>query len=119
MWSKHWPCFIPQHGPGRKHLRRIELEQWQATIVAGHREAFLRGLIHSDGTRIVATERRGTYVRRAPRYVFSNKSEDIKRLFCESCDAMGIRWTRPSERQIAVYRLASVAILDEFVGSKY
>ncbi len=118
MWSKHWPCLIPQHGSGRKHLRTIALTPWQTNIVAANRKPFLRGLIHSDGTRIIATERKGTYVRRAPRYAFSNKSEDIKRLFCESCDALGIRWTRPCERQIAIYRLASVAILDEFVGPK-
>lgn len=24
-YSKHWPCLFPQHGPGRKHERRIEL----------------------------------------------------------------------------------------------
>lgn len=46
-----------------------------------NRKPFVRGLIHSDGTRIVATERKGSYVRRAPRYAFCNKSEDIKRLF--------------------------------------
>lgn len=118
MWSKHWPCLIPQHGPGHKHLRRIQLERWQTRIIANQRRAFLRGLIHSDGTRIIATERKGAYVRHAPRYAFSNKSEDIKRLFCESCDALGIRWTRPSDHQIAIYRLESVAILDEFVGPK-
>lgn len=27
--SKHWTCVFPQHGPGRKHERRIELEPWQ------------------------------------------------------------------------------------------
>ena len=118
IWSKHWPCLIPQHGPGRKHLRRIELVAWQRAIVNRHRRAFLKGLLDSDGTRIVATERKGNYVRRAPRYAFSNRSEDIKRLFCESCDALGVRWTRPCDRQIAIYRLASVAILDEFVGPK-
>jgi hypothetical protein len=57
-------------------------------------------------------------VRVAPRYLFSNRSEDIKKLFCDSCDALGIRWTRPSDTQIAIYRKASVAILDEFVGPK-
>lgn len=118
MWSKHWPCFIPQHGPGRKHFRPILLKPWQEGIVSAHRRPFIRGLIHSDGTRIIATERKGSYVRRAPRYAFSNKSEDIKRLFCESCDALGIRWTRPSDRQIAIYRKESVARLDEFVGPK-
>jgi hypothetical protein len=81
-------------------------------------QAVNQGLIHSDGTRIIATERKGSYVRRAPRYAFSNKSEDIKRLFCESCDAVGVRWTRPSDRQIAIYRKMSVALLDEFVGPK-
>jgi len=28
-FSKHWPCLFPQHGPGRKHERRIELVPWQ------------------------------------------------------------------------------------------
>lgn len=30
---KHWPCLFPQHGPGRKHLRTLELEDWQREIV--------------------------------------------------------------------------------------
>ena len=118
MYSKHWPCFFPQHGPGRKHLTihttcRVATEERRCESQAVH-----PALIHSDGTRIIATERKGSYVRRAPRYAFSNKSEDIKRLFCESCDAVGVRWTRPSDRQIAIYRKASVALLDEFVGPK-
>jgi hypothetical protein len=83
-----------------------------------HRQPFIRGLIHSDGTRIVATERKGSYVRRAPRYAFSNRSSDIHRLFCESCEALGIYWTHPTEHQIAIYRKASVDRLDEFVGPK-
>ena len=28
MSWKHWLCLFPQHGPGRKHERRIELEPW-------------------------------------------------------------------------------------------
>lgn len=118
MYSKHWPCFFPQHGPGRKHLRLIRLADWQQQIVDANHKPFIRGLIHSDGTRIIPTERKGSYVRRAPRYAFSNRSEDIKRLFCDSCDAIGVRWTRPSDIQIAIYRKASVALLDEFVGPK-
>ena len=118
MWSKHWPCLIPQHGPGPKHRRGIHLTAWQSRLVAGQRQAFIRGLIHSDGSRIIATERSRGHVRHAPRYTFSNRSEDIKRLFCQSCDALGIRWTRPSGIQIAIYRKASVAIVDEFVGPK-
>jgi hypothetical protein len=33
MHPKHWPCLFPQHGPGRKHNRRIALEPWQRAIV--------------------------------------------------------------------------------------
>jgi hypothetical protein len=52
------------------------------------------------------------------RYHFSNRSEDIKQLFCESLDAIDIHWTRPCGRQIAVYRKACTAALDQFVGPK-
>jgi hypothetical protein len=43
--------------------------------------------------------------------------EDIKDLFCASCDAIGVRWTR-SGREVAVARRESVALLDEFIGPK-
>jgi hypothetical protein len=115
MYSKHWLCLFPQHGAGRKHQRTIALAAWQLRIVEEAPEPFLRGLIHSDGCRIVAGERQATRVREAPRYVFSNKSEDIKAPFCESCDALGVRWTRPSDREVAIYRRESVARMDEFV----
>ena len=114
MYSTHWPCYFPQHGPGKKHLRKILLEPWQERIVGDARERFLRGLIHSDGCRIVANDRGAP----SPRYHFSNLSEDIKRLFCESLDALGIPWTRPSHREIAVYRRSAVYALDEFIGPK-
>jgi hypothetical protein len=114
MYSKHWPCLFPQHGPGRKHKRRIVLEEWQRDLVARDRRPFLRGLIHSDGCRIVASDRG----RRSVRYHFCNRSEDIKALFCESLDAVGVSWTRPCNRQIAVYRMADAALLDGFIGPK-
>jgi hypothetical protein len=100
---KHWVCLIPQHGPGRKHTRPIVLADWQRRIVSSHAEAFLRGLIHSDGTRIIATERKGAYVRRAPRYVFSNRSEDILELFRAACETANVHCTRSGRKQISVY----------------
>ena len=118
MYSKHWPCLFPQHGPGRKHLRPILLADWQQSIVSDQHGRFLRGLIHSDGCRHVAVERQSNRVREAPRYGFSNRSDDIKTLFCRSCDALGIRWTRPSHKEVAIYRLASVQLMDEYVGPK-
>ncbi len=43
---------LPQHGPGKKHERRIVLESWQQAVVDAHPWAFVRGLVHSDGCRI-------------------------------------------------------------------
>jgi hypothetical protein len=115
---KHWPCLIPQNGPGRKHQRRISLTDWQHALVMADPKPFLRGLIHSDGCRIIATERKGGYVRRAPRYAFKNRSEDILGLFGWACEVVGVHFTRSSETQISVYSGASVARLDEFIGAK-
>ncbi len=81
-------------------------------------QPFLRGLIHSDGCRIIATERKGSYVRRAPRYAFSNRSEDILQLFASACTLVGVHFTRASEKQIAIYSKAAVVRLDEFIGPK-
>ncbi len=114
MYSKHWPCLFPQHGPGRKHERPIRLESWQASLVCRETERFVRGLMHSDGCRVITNDR-GV---RSVRYHFSNRSEDIKRLLCASLDRLGIPWTRPSDRQIAVYRKDAVARLDRFIGQK-
>jgi hypothetical protein len=57
LCSKHWPCLFPQHGPGRKHLRPIRLEPWQEELVKEATEDFVRGLIDSDGCRVVANDR--------------------------------------------------------------
>jgi len=114
LYSKHWPCLLPQHGPGRKHLRPIRLEPWQVVLVNEATEDFIRGLIESDGCRVVANDR-GV---RSVRYHFSNRSDDIRGLFCAALDELGIPWTRPRWFEVAVYRKAAVARLDEFVGPK-
>ena len=48
---------VPQHGPGKKHLRPIRLEPWQEVLVKEATEDFIRGLIESDGCRVVANDR--------------------------------------------------------------
>lgn len=113
-YSKHWICFFPQHGPGRKHQRPIVLTEWQEMIVQRAPEGLVRGLIHSDGCRVVANDRGVASVR----YHFSNKSDDIKRIFCQALDRLDIPWTKPSDRDIAIYRKVGTARLDEFVGPK-
>jgi hypothetical protein len=113
-YSKHWPCLLPQHGPGKKHLRPIRLEPWQEVLVKAAIEEFVRGLIDSDGCRVVANDR-GV---RSVRYHFSNRSEDIRGLSCAALDELGIPWTRPRWFEVAIYRKAAVAQLDEFIGPK-
>jgi hypothetical protein len=45
------PRAFPQHGPGRKHTRTIELADWQLALTRAHPGALVRGLVHSDGCR--------------------------------------------------------------------
>jgi hypothetical protein len=122
-YSKHWGCLFPQHGPGMKHTRKIELESWQEEIVAEFTEEFVRGLIHSDGCRATNRVRRqlpsGDRWYEYPRYFFTNASDDIRRLFTDALDRLGIEWKQSNKRVISVARKDAVARLDEFVGPKY
>jgi hypothetical protein len=116
--SIHWPCLVP-HGPGRKHLRQIVLEDWQREIVLEREPARLvRGLIHSDGCRCINRIRRGDRVYEYPRYLFSNKSADIQALFLEACQRLDVEARHNNRWSISVARRASVARLDELVGPK-
>jgi hypothetical protein len=119
MYWKHWARLFPQHGPGPKWQRDIRLADWQQAIVDREREAFLCGLIDSDGCRIIAIYRERDGKSRAyGRYVFSNRSEQIHRLFGDSLDALGIHWTRANFKDIAVARQRDVRELDRFIGPK-
>jgi hypothetical protein len=119
---KHWICLFPQHGPGRKHHRSIELEEWQSDLVQRHPRAFLTGLIHSDGCRAinkVKILRKGEVKRyEYPRYFFSNRSADIRGLFMWACGLIGVESRQNNAYNISVAQRASVAILDSFIGPK-
>ena len=114
---------FPQHGPGKKHDRKITLGPWQRALTRAEPGALLRGLIHSDGCRCInrfksklPSGRIAEYA--YPRYFFTNYSADIRDIFCEHCDLLGIRWTQSNARNISVSHRKSVAILDEIVGPK-
>ena len=112
--SKHWPCLFPQHGPGRKHTRPIELADWQQALVDLDPRPLLAGLLHSDGCRVLNWVNGTPY----PRYHFSNESPDIRAIFGRACDALGIAWRPHNDHSLSVARRGSVALLDEFVGPK-
>lgn len=119
---KHWPCLFPQHGPGRKHERRIFLQPWQQQIVERHTGPFLRGLFHSDGCRVenwtvrqvAGNPKRYTY----PRYFFNNRSGDIMEICQWALGLLRIGWTMPTPNALSVARKADVAVLDQHVGPK-
>jgi hypothetical protein len=112
--SKRWPLLFPQHGPGRKHERKIELAPWQEEIVERHSRELLRGLIHSDGCRVLNRVNGKDY----PRYFFSQVSPDIQEIFRAACDRLGIQYRQSKWNTISIARAPSVALLDTFVGPK-
>jgi hypothetical protein len=121
--SKHWPCLFPQHGPGKKHTRRIALEPWQQEIVHAFPDAFVRGLFHSDGCRVTNRVRHrrvdGDQWYEYPRYFFSNESADILGLCAAGLDELDVSWRFSRRNAISVARREAVARLDEVVGPKY
>jgi hypothetical protein len=52
------------------------------------------------------------------RYFFSNLSEDIRRIFREHCELLGVRVTQSNHRNLTVSHRHSVAVLEDIVGPK-
>ena len=122
-YALRWLEVVPQWGAGRKHERPITLAPWQRATVETDPRPFLRGLIHSDGCRVVNRFRTRLPSGRVaayayPRYFFSNLSADIRGLFCEYCERIGVRWTQSNPRNISISHRRSVARLDAFIGPK-
>ncbi len=123
-FSKHWVCLFPQHGPGKKHLRRIVLQEWQQRVEEEHAADFVRGLLHSDGCRIANRVRRplkdGDRWYEYPRYLFVNQSRDILRLVVRGGVGSAGHRLALFQTEHGLGRSArAVATLDRFVGAKY
>jgi hypothetical protein len=80
VYSNNLIKLFPQHGKGPKHLRKIQLEDWQQEILKKNRKAFILGLLHSDGC--LFTNKVGKYTYNT--FQFTNKSIDIINLFRDS-----------------------------------
>jgi hypothetical protein len=114
---------FPQHGPGRKHLRPIVLTDWQLELTQANPGSLIRGLIHSDGCRVINRFRTKLPSGRVAaysyvRYFFSNHSADIRQIFIDHCGLLGIRVTQSNHRNLTVSHRNSVAILETLVGPK-
>lgn len=122
-YSSHWPCLLPQHGPGRKHERPIMLRRWQEHIAFDRfPDQLLRGLIHSDGcrctNRVSRPTKAGLKRYEYPRYMFRNESGHIPGIFVEACGRVGVDWRWDGQTQISIARRRSIELLDSFVGPK-
>jgi hypothetical protein len=85
-------------------------------IVEAYPRQLLRGLIHSDGCRVINRVWGDRY--RYPRYLFTNTSKDILQIFRDACDAIGVEHRNSKPNTISVARRNSVASLDAFIGPK-
>jgi hypothetical protein len=82
VYSNVLPNIFPQHGPGKKHNRNVELTSWQKDNL--DHASLLKGLFHSDGCYY--------YSQKAYIYNFVNCSLDIIKIY-ESClIALGIEY---------------------------
>lgn len=113
VYSQHLECLFPQHGPGKKHERRIHLEAWQQRSIDEAPWRFLRGCIRSDGCSFINRTGRYSYLS----YEFSNRSQDILDMFGRTCLCVGVEYRRYA-KAIRVYRRPSVALLEANVGLK-
>jgi hypothetical protein len=97
VYSSHMACLFLQHGPGRKHKRKIELEDWQWALVTASPWRSLRGCIRSDGCAFI---NRTDIHRPQPyeylSYHFGNLSKDMIDMFTAACDLGGVHDYRVS-----------------------
>jgi hypothetical protein len=116
-YSRHWACLFPQHGRGRKHLRNVQLVDWQQEIADRFPVEIVRGLIHSDGCRSRNVVKGKDY----PRYELRNQSGDIHQIFQRAIASLGLRYTTrggPTGSVTAIARRSDVEVLDRLIGPK-
>lgn len=123
VYGNHLPCLFPQHGPGKKHLRKIALEDWQLRMVWAAPWALLRGLVWSDGSSF--TNRTGRYEYLS--FEFTNLSDDLIRLFADACELVDVTCRAYIPRtvggkrrkgQVRMNRRDAVALFVKHVGIK-
>lgn len=113
IYDKNLPLYFPQHGIGKKHDRKINLNEYQRSII--DLRCILRGLWITDGSYYIANSK-------YERYNFTNKSIDIISIFEECMDAFGIKYTK-NIRKDGIYRIqiqkkSEVEKMKSIVGKK-
>lgn len=85
-YSRKLLDLFPQYGEGKKHNRKISLEEWQKQILSQYPEEFIRACFQSDGCIYQQKIGSKTY----KRYSFSNMSLDIIEIFLFCLEKIGV-----------------------------
>lgn len=121
---------FPHTGVGMKHLRKIELHEWQKEII--NPIEFIKGLIYSDGS-FYYDKRNKKYF-----YNFTNCSDDITNMFVKYLNKLGVFSTSTKEKNlnktstyegkniiartlannVNIYRIEDVKKLHDLIGDK-
>lgn len=115
VYSNKLNIYFPQLGNGMKHQRKIELTKEQIEII--DTKFLMKGLFHSDGSFYIAGNK-------YPRYNFTNKSEDIIKIFLECLDVYNIDNRLIYNKRNNIYKIQIqkrkyVNILYQLLGEKY
>lgn len=94
VYSIDMGILFPHEGSGAKHLRKIELTEWQKRII--NPIQLVKGLMMSDGSYFHCN----TYNR--DNYSFCNASKDICRILIEMLDILGIKYNSHTKKKIGV-----------------
>jgi hypothetical protein len=100
----------------RLGVSRSTVWNWRRNGRPTGRHPYRPGLALSRPLNAAAYSYLGRYA--YPRHFFTNSLADIRRIFCEHCELLGIRWSQSNSRNISVSHRDSVAVLDSFVGPK-
>ncbi len=109
VFSNRLPKLFPQHGEGVKHNRDVSLKQWQINII--DHQPFIRGLMHSDGSRYIRTVGKYQYAS----YNFTNVSHNIAATCCWALRALNVDFKivrNGPKIRVNIDKRRSVGILD-------
>lgn len=111
VYNNYLPILFPQHGKGKKSDREIKLYKWQKDIIS--ERYLLMGLLHSDGCYYKNTIGNKKY----SSYGFSNLSNDIHKIFQNSCKKLNISYTK-SGVNTHIRNRKSVEYIEKNIGDK-
>jgi hypothetical protein len=115
VYADFLELIFPHCGVGHKHLRKIELKDWQINMIEPL--SFVQGLMFSDGCSV-----------NDERYEFNNCSIDIINMFSKYCNLLGLRTNLYERKNMPEYYARSYVVkiawkddykwLSERIGTK-